>query len=300
MVMNDQAVLRMSGVKKSYPGRAVLGGLDLSVPPGSVVGLLGKNGAGKTTLIKCALGLIRPQAGNISLLGEPVWDLSAEAKARLGYVPQTAQMYQWMRIDQIIRYTASFYERWNHDLSSRLVSRWELDPSQRIRTLSVGQLQKLAIILAIGHQPDLLILDEPAASLDPAARREFLAAVLDLAGGGERTVIFSTHITSDIERVANRVAILRNGRIEYHGDLDTLKDEVKRLRVTAKRPLPTQWNLPGLLRHRSEQGEALLSVRGVTSALIQQIETQWQATVEVQDLNLEDIFLEMHDGQPVS
>jgi ABC-2 type transport system ATP-binding protein len=298
--MSDQAMLCMRGVNKKYPGRTVLGGLDLTVPAGSVVGLLGKNGAGKTTLIKCALGLIRPQAGEITLLGEPVWELSAEAKARLGYVPQTAQLYPWMKIDQLIRYTASFYARWNHDLSSRLIREWELDPYQRIQTLSVGQLQKLAIILAIGHEPDLLILDEPAASLDPAARREFLATVLDLAGSGRRTVIFSTHITSDVERVADRVAILRNGRIEYHGDLDTLKDEVKRLRVTAQRPLPTQWNVPGLLRQRAGQEEALLSVRGVTPALIEQIETQWQARVEVQDLNLEDIFLEMHDGSAVS
>jgi ABC-2 type transport system ATP-binding protein len=294
--MIDENVFSMRDVTKSYPGKVVLDRLDFDVPAGSVVGLLGKNGAGKTTLIKCGLGLIKPQGGSITVLGESAWELSAAAKSRIGYVPQTVELYPWMKVRQMIVYTASFYPRWNHSLVDRLAADWELPLEDRIAPLSVGSKQKLGILLAVGHEPDLLILDEPAASLDPAARREFLATVLQLADDGRRTVLFSTHITSDIERVADRVAILKDGKIIYHDDLDALKDQVKRLHVRCPRPLPERIDLPGVLRQRVQGDEATLSVRDNVPQAVRWIEAQLQASVEVQDLNLEDIFLEIHDG----
>ena len=189
-------------------------------------GLLGTNGSGKTTLIKCALGLIRPQHGEARLLGEDSWTLSAEAKMRIGYVPQVINLYPWMKVRHLIDYTAAFYPNWNHDLVARLMTRMvACRANDRIGPLSVGQLQKVAIVLALGHEPDLLILDEPAASLDPLARRQFLQMIIDLAEPGKRTVLFSTHITSDLERVADRVAILKSGRIAWHGLLEDLKEQ---------------------------------------------------------------------------
>lgn len=294
--MSDETILRMRDVTKTYPGKLVLERLALDIPAGSVVGLLGKNGAGKTTLLKCALGLVRPQSGEITVLDEPAWTLSAAAKSRIGYVPQTVELYPWMKVRQMISYTASFYRQWNHGLVDRLVKSWELPLEDRIAPLSVGSRQKLGILLAIGHEPDLLILDEPAASLDPAGRREFLATVLELVHDGRRTVLFSTHITSDIERVADRVAILKDGKIIYHDELDLLKDQVKRLHVTSPRPLPEHIELPGLLRQRVQGVEAMLSVRDNVPQAVRWMEAQWQASVEVQDLNLEDIFLELHDA----
>lgn len=294
--MIDEAVFSMRDVTKTYPGKVVLDRLDFDVRAGSVVGLLGKNGAGKTTLIKCALGLIRPQAGTVTVLGEPAWELSAASKARVGYVPQTVDLYPWMKVRQMIAYTASFYPQWNHGLADRLIGDWELPLEDRIATLSVGSKQKLGILLAVGHEPDLLLLDEPAASLDPAARREFLSTVLQLADDGRRTVLFSTHITSDIERVADRVAILKGGKIVYHDELDALKDQVKRLHVRCPRPLPERIDIPEVLHQRVQGSEAMLSVRDHAGQLAHWMETEWQASVEVQDLNLEDIFLEIHNG----
>ncbi len=217
--------IELQGIIKSYGRKAVLTGVDLSVPKGSVVGLLGTNGSGKTTLIKCALGLIRPQGGSARLLGEDAWALSAEAKSRIGYVPQVISLYPWMKVRHLIDYTAAFYPNWNHELVARLIAEWSLPPEDRIGPLSVGQLQKVAIVLALGHEPDLLILDEPAASLDPLARRQFLQMIIDLAEPGKRTVLFSTHITSDLERVADQVAILKSGRIAWHGLLEDLKEQ---------------------------------------------------------------------------
>jgi ABC-2 type transport system ATP-binding protein len=222
--MNEPAV-ELRGVIKSYKEKTVLTGLDLSVQRGSVLGLLGTNGSGKTTLIKCVLGLIRPQCGEVRLLGEPAWTLSSEAKCRIGYVPQVINLYPWMKVRQLIDYTAAFYPNWNHDLVARLIKDLDIPTEDRIGLLSVGQLQKVSILLALGHEPDLLILDEPAASLDPLARRQFLQMIIDLAEPGRRTVLFSTHITSDLERIADRVAILKSGSIAWHGLLDDLKEQ---------------------------------------------------------------------------
>jgi ABC-2 type transport system ATP-binding protein len=222
--MNDAAI-ELRGIVKSYGKKEVLTGLDLAVPKGSVLGLLGTNGAGKTTLIKCALGLIRPQQGEARLLGEDSWNLSAEAKARIGYVPQVVNLYPWMKIRHLIEYTAPFYPNWNHELVARLTKEWDIPREDRIGPLSVGQLQKVAILLALGHEPELLVLDEPAASLDPLARRQFLQMIIELAEPGKRTVLFSTHITSDLERVADSVAILKSSRIAWQGLLEDLKEQ---------------------------------------------------------------------------
>jgi ABC-2 type transport system ATP-binding protein len=289
------APLQLQGVRKYYgPSNAALDGVDWSVPAGSVVGLLGQNAAGKTTLIKTALGLIRPTRGEAKIFGETAWDLSATAKARIGYVPQVITLYPWMRARQLINYTASFYPRWNDDLVRRLAIEWAIPREDKVGTLSVGTLQKLAIVLALGHEPELLVLDEPAASLDPGARRDFLRTLLDIAVDGKRTIVFSTHITSDLERVADRVAILRAGKITYDGELDQLKDSVKRLHVTSPTPLPPTFSVPGAVRAQVEGNEALISVRDVSPQLVEDIRRNYAATVGVQDLNLEDIFLELH------
>lgn len=288
-------VLELRALSKIYSGRAVLDRLDLNIPAGSVVGLLGKNGAGKTTLIRCALGLAKPQHGSATILGETAWNLSAAAKEHIGYVPQTPQLYPWMRVRHIIDYTGSFYRRWNSDLVEHLARDWQIPLSQRAGTLSVGESQKLAIVLALGHEPDFLLLDEPVAALDPVARRDFLKVVLEIAAGGSRSVLFSTHITSDLERVADRVAILQNGQISFFGELGELKDRVKRLRLVSSNTFPATFDLPGILRQRIDGKEALVTTSEITPELIERIESQWHATVEIQDLNLEEIFLELHD-----
>jgi ABC-2 type transport system ATP-binding protein len=285
---------------KRYGRKLVLGGVDLVIPTGSVTGLLAKNGEGKTTLIKAALGLIRTDGGEVRVLGEPPRELRAEAKARVGYVPQVVALYPWMRPKQLLAYTAAFYPNWNQRLGEQLLRDWRVDPETKVGALSVGTLQKLSIILALAHEPELMILDEPAAALDPQARRDFLKALLEVAADGRRTILFSTHITSDLERVADSVAILRGGRIAYHGALDELKDSVKRLHIVVPEnvtPEQLAAAAPGVTRSAVEGGEALLSVR--TSAVEQvaeQIEQRLGATVRVEDLSLEDIFLELHHG----
>tara|TARA_R110002072_G_scaffold303121_1_gene494538 strand:+ start:61228 stop:62127 length:900 start_codon:yes stop_codon:yes gene_type:complete len=291
---NGVPMIEASGLMKSFGTAHVLRGVDLTIPRGSVTGLLGKNGSGKSTLLKCLLGLLKPSSGTARILGEDGWDLSAEAKAQLGYVAQEVSLYAWMRVRQIIEYTAAFYPTWNQDLAIDLARRWELPTEDRVGPLSQGQQQKLALILALGHEPDLLILDEPVASLDPSARREFLSTILEIMRDENRTVLFSTHITTDLERVADHVAVLKEGKIVYHDQLDDLKDSVKRLRVTSESNLPSSFGVANSLRTEVSGRHALVAVAEVGPALIEEIESRWQVSVTVEDLSLEEIFLEMH------
>jgi ABC-2 type transport system ATP-binding protein len=292
--MND-IVIQLSGVRKRFGSNTVLAGVDLSIPRGAVVGLLGTNGAGKTTLLKCLLGLLRIDDGEAVLMGDDPWSLSAETKSRLGYVPQEPRLQPWMTVQQMIGYTAAFYARWDHDYVSDLVERWQVPWEQRISSLSTGQTQKLMLVLALGHRPDLLLLDEPLASLDPVARREFLKSLLAIADGQCHTAVFSTHITSDLERVASHVAVLKGGRITDFEELDALKERVKRLRIRAIGDLPPDFSVPGAFRTEVDGCNALVAVSGASETLVDDLRRQWRAEVTVEDLNLEEIFLEMHD-----
>jgi ABC-2 type transport system ATP-binding protein len=252
------------------------------------------NGSGKSTLIKCLLGLVRPDGGSARIFGDDSRNLSPEVKGRLGYVPQVVHQLDWMKVRHLIQYTATFYPNWNDRWTSELVERWRVPLDQRVQTLSTGQLQTLAIVLALGHRPDLMVLDEPVASLDPVARRDFLRSILELARDGNRTVLFSTHISSDLERVATHVAILHAGRIASYSELDELKDRVKRLRMRASDDLPYELEIPGLLTSKVEGRSALATVSAVTPELIDDLADRYGAEVRVEDLNLEEIFVELN------
>jgi ABC-2 type transport system ATP-binding protein len=292
----NEPVMRLKNLSKQFGAKEVLRGINLAIEPGTVLGVLGANGSGKTTLIKCALGLLRPTSGEASIFGENSWNLSAAAKARLGYVPQEVASYPWMRVRQVIAYTAAFYAKWNGPFVDELCRRWHVPLEDRVGTLSTGQLQTVGIVLALGHQPEFLVLDEPVASLDPSARRQFLRTLLETLEDQKQTILFSTHITSDLERVAQRVAILGDGAIRFIGELDELKDSVKRLRITARHNLPSSFAVPGALRCEVAGSHATVSVADFDERLVAEMRQTWDADISVNDLNLEEIFVEMHDG----
>ena len=221
--------LALQGLTVSFGKQRVLDGLDWSLPAGRVVGLLGRNGAGKTTLIETLLGLREPAAGQAQLLGEPALALGDDARARIGYVPQRSDLFEWLTADQLLAYFRSFYPRWNTAKVDGLMSRWDIERDKPIGKLSGGQQQRLSIIRALAHEPELLVLDEPVASLDPAARREFLGELVDQVSDQHTTIVFSTHILSDLERVAVDVAFLSGGRIALHAPLDELLESSVRL-----------------------------------------------------------------------
>jgi len=287
------------GVVKRYSYSDVLRGLDLIVPHGAVMGLVGANGAGKTTLMKCLLGMVRVRSGSVEVLGRNAAELDEATKARIGYVPQVNALYPWMTAKNIADYVGSFYPHWDEKLVYGLIESWGVSYYRKIRELSVGQAQKLAIILALGHKPDLLILDEPAASLDPGARRDFLRAILNLIAEHSPTVLFSTHITSDIERIADQVAIMKDGAMTYCGDLGALKDSVKKVRLTGA-ALPSRFLRSDILRQEVHGNEAMLTVRNFSREWLERATNEYQARAEVFDMNLEDIFLGLNTDRSPS
>jgi ABC-2 type transport system ATP-binding protein len=290
--MNDDVVVSAKQLKRSFGRSDVLRGVNLEVPKGSVVGLLGTNGCGKSTLLKCLLGLLKLNSGSCSIFGEDSWNLSANARSRLGYVAQQSKFYPWMSVRQMVDYTAAYYENWQDEIAKEMLELFALSPAAKVAGLSGGEAQRLAIVLAMSFQPDLLILDEPAASLDPQGRRNLLKTLVEPLEERQRTVLFSTHITSDIERIATHVALMKFGRIEYFGELDQLKSSLKRLRITSTTTLPADFHVPKSLRLDIEGHTAVAAVTDVEESVLEQLE-QDGFNVAVEDLTLEDIFLEM-------
>jgi ABC-2 type transport system ATP-binding protein len=174
---NDDAVIAARHVNLSYEYSTVLSDITLDVPRGAVVGLVGRNGAGKSTLLRCLVGLAVPSAGEARLLGSPALDMTDAVRERLGYVAQAPDLFEWMEVFEHLRFIGHAYPRWNEERTLILAARMNLTLGQRVRNLSGGDQQKLAVVLALAHDPDVLVLDEPVSSLDPMTRREFMRAL---------------------------------------------------------------------------------------------------------------------------
>lgn len=223
------APLSLKNVGAGYVRRRpVLRNVTLTTTPGSITGLLGRNGAGKTTLLHTALGLKRTWHGRAELFGHEAWDAPTEARKRVGFVPQDLEDFHWLSVSQCLRLVGGFYDAWDDALVADLQRQWGLR-DERIGSLSPGLRQRVAVLLAVGHRPDLLVLDEPVASLDPGARRGFLRLIGDLNAETGQTVLLSSHICSDIERICSEVAILHHGRIVVHVGIDELQEKVRRV-----------------------------------------------------------------------
>ena len=283
------APVRIQGLTKSFGKHTVLKGLDWEIPGGSIVGLLGRNAAGKSTLIECMLGLRDGNGGSVELFGEHPAHLSEATKARIGYVPQTSDLFDWLTARQLMRYFRPFYTRWNDGKVNGLMQRWDLPWDKPIAKLSLGQKQRLSIIRALAHEPELLVLDEPVSSLDPAGRREFLRELVDGVIDRQTTVVFSTHILSDLERVAMDVAFLKDGRIALQQPLDTLME--KTVRITGADAAMSQLAPSALLSHKQLRD-------GTSSALVQLDpdaldRVAQNSALRVEHVGLEDLFIEV-------
>lgn len=284
-----QAPIKIRGLSKSFESQSVLNQLDWDIEAGSIVGLLGRNGAGKSTLIECLLGLRENNGGQVELFGEPAKNLSADVKAKIGYVPQSSDLFDWLTPRQMLNYFKALYPHWNDAKVNELMQRWELPFDKVISKFSGGQKQRLGIIRALAHEPELLILDEPVASLDPAGRRDFLREIVDSVMDQNTTILFSTHILSDLERVAMKVAFLSKGKIVHEQTLDDLM-EVS-LQVTGPASVLNQLSPSKVLQRSSLPA-------GEDRLLGQWSEAQMQALssrsdVRVEKLSLEDLFIEM-------
>ena len=209
-----EAVVDIRDLSRCFGSKTALDGVSLFVPRGSIFGLVGENGAGKTTLIKHILGLLRAETGSVRVFGhDPVAEPVA-VLGSVGYLSEQPDLPGWMRLEELLRYTQAFYPNWDSAYAEKLREQFGLDPSQRLRTLSKGQRAKAGLLAAQAHRPDLLLLDEPSSGLDPIVRRDILEAVIRTVAEEGRTVIFSSHLLEEIERVSDHIAMLHRGKLD--------------------------------------------------------------------------------------
>ena len=222
-----EAVISVMGLTCRYDRTTALDDVTLHIPRGSVFGLVGENGAGKTTLIRHILGLQRPQTGSLQVFGlNPVAE-PTKVLARLGYLSETRDLAPWMTVEEMIRFTGAFYPNWDFEYAEELRKQFDLVPTAKISTLSQGQLAKSALLAALAHRPELLVLDEPSSGLDPIVRRDILEAIIRTVAEEGRTVLFSSHLLDEIERVSDFVGFLHQGKLAITGTMDEVKSRYR-------------------------------------------------------------------------
>lgn len=227
------AAVNARGLGKRFGRRVALDGCDLTIPEGHVVGLVGPNGAGKTTLLHLAVGLLRPTSGSIEVLGRPPAADEAQL-GRVGFVAQETPLYARMSVDDHLRFGAWTNPRWDSALARQRIDALDLDPRQAAGSLSGGQRAQLALTLAVAKRPPLLLLDEPVASLDPLARRDFLRALMEVAAEEGTSIVLSSHLVADLERVCDYLVVLVASHVALAGEVDELLASHRRL-VGARR-----------------------------------------------------------------
>jgi ABC-2 type transport system ATP-binding protein len=285
----NETVISISDLHFAYGHQKVLDGVTLQVPQGSVFGFLGRNGAGKTTTIQILLGLLTPQGGQCQVSGySPQADAVAVRRA-VGYVAEDQQMYDWMRVEQILQWTSSFYPTWDHAYARQLQRQFDLPPKSKIKTLSKGQNTRLALLLALAHRPRIVILDDPTLGLDPIARKEFLRSVVTLVQAEGATVFFSSHLLYEIEPVADWIAILDRGRIVKAAPTDVLRDTVRRFVLRPKATIDLT-QIPGVLDAVHEDGQWRVTVEAANADTRATLGAMAGDDVEEIGLNLDEIF----------
>jgi ABC-2 type transport system ATP-binding protein len=291
----DGFIIETADLRKHYDGLEAIRGLNLQVPPGSIYGFLGRNGAGKTTTIKILLGMTRPTSGHARVFGlaADVPEASVEIRGRAGFVSEEKDLFDFMTVKQMIRFTAAFFPRWRADLEQRYLHRFDLPLDRKVKALSRGTRTKLALLLALCRGAELLILDEPTSGLDPAATEEVLQAlVADVAGEG-MTVFFSSHQIAEVDQIADRVAIIDRGRVVVTGALDDLRENFRRIQLVFDEEAPElTLRAPGVERVR-RKGRVLtvLSSAGA-ERILEEARAMNPVSVDVVPVTLKEIFLE--------
>jgi ABC-2 type transport system ATP-binding protein len=273
-------------------GRAtVVDDLSFSVPRGTTMGFIGLNGAGKTTTIRMMVGLLRPNSGCIRVADCEVPKERDRLKPLIGYVPDRPTVYAWMRVEQAIEFARSFYQRWNNHRCNELVKIFDLDRGKRVKHLSKGQAAKLSLLLALCHEPQVLVLDEPTSGFDPLVREEFLEGVLAVTSEREQTVLFSSHTLADVQRLADSVAILHEGKLVLHSSVDALLEHTKRIRAVLEDESEVRQPPPGLVFQQIRGREWLMTVENFAAENVQFIrEKNRVSQVDVLDMSLDDVF----------
>jgi len=287
-------VLETKGLTKYFSNKAALENFDLQIPRGCICGFVGRNGAGKTTAIKLMLGFLKPTAGNSTVLGCDSMSLIPEIRRRIGYVAEGHRLFRGINISQLENFQKPFFDgQWDEKFFSEMIEYFELSKKQKIKHLSNGQRAQVSLALALAPHPELLIMDDPTLGLDPAIRRQFLQGMIRLIMKQGRTVLFSSHILSDVERVSSQLVVIDKGRLRAHCSIDQFRESIHKVKLSFSNSVPANIDIEGLLNHRVSGNELELILVGTPQEKV----ARWAASAgaenyEMIPMNLEDQFIE--------
>jgi len=285
-------VVEVRNLVKYFDGRCVLDGVSLAVPRGCIYGLLGRNGSGKTTMIRILLGLEPPTRGQTFVLGEDSMRLSAKAHGRVGYVAEGHHLIQSYKVRRLVGLCKGLSLQWNEELFGHLMEMFRLPMDRKVRELSAGMRAQLNLSLAMAIDPELLILDDPTLGLDTVARRQFLELAIDVIQRQGRTILFSSHILGDVERIADRIGVLVAGKLVVDCTLEQLKSRIRRLRVIFPRQAPEDLYITEIVNQQRQGREMILTVANWNPQKQAILETFCPESCTDLPMTLEDIFIE--------
>lgn len=294
-----EPVVVAQNLTRNYRRVTALDDFNLSVPEGQVLGLVGENGAGKSTLIKHILGMLRAQSGSMRVFGlDPVKE-PVKVLSRIGYMSENRDMPGWMRVRELMRYCNSLYPGWDPKYAEELRELFDLDPTAKLRTLSLGQTAKAGLLAALAHRPDLIVLDEPSSGLDPVVRRDILGAIFRTVAHEGRTVLFSSHLLEEVELVADRIAMVHAGKLMIHDTLDQIKTEHHRVTLRASNGQTDAPVLPGALSSERVDSEWKVVCFAPESELRSAAQSAGHDIVSIERPSLDDIFV-ARAGTPIN
>lgn len=296
----DENVIKVENLVKYFDGRCVLDGINLNVPRGCIYGLLGRNGSGKTTIIRILLGLEPPTRGQTFLLDANSTELSAKLHGRIGYVAEGHNLIQNYRVGRLIKLCKDLSLQWNDEFFNHLIETFRLPADRRVKELSIGMRAQLNLALAMAIDPELLIFDDPTLGLDTVARRRFLELAIELIQRQGRTILFCSHILSDVERIADKIGILAAGKLVVDCPLEELKERVKKLRVIFPESAPPNLYLTEIINQQIQGREMVITVANWNKQKQTVLETFKPSSCTEIPMSLEDIFIECTNPNPVS
>jgi len=296
--MND-SVIKVENLVKYFDGRCVLDGINLNVPRGCIYGLLGRNGSGKTTTVRILLGLESPTRGQTFLLDTKSTSLSAKVHGRIGYAAEGHNLIQNYKVSRLVKLCKDLSLQWNDEFFNHLIETFRLPTDRKVRELSIGMRAQLNLSLAMAIDPELLILDDPTLGLDTVARRQFLELAIELIQQQGRTILFCSHILSDVERIADRIGILAAGKLVVDCPLEELKERVKKLRVIFPESAPANLHLTEIINQQTQGREMVITVANWNQQKQTVLETFKPASCTEIPMSLEDIFIECTKPNPM-
>ena len=290
----NEIVLETVGLTKYYGQRLAVAHLDLQIPRGCICGFIGRNGAGKTTAIKMMLGLLKPTAGSAQLLGCDCQQLTPQIRQRIGYVTEGHRLIGWMSIAYLENFQKAFFPRlWDDKLFAEMMEYFGLSKKQKIKHLSNGQRAQVSLALTLAPNPELLIMDDPTLGLDAAIRRQFLEGMIQLIMRQGRTILFSSHILGDVERVADRIIVIDKGSLRANCSLEEFRKAVKKVKFSFADSIPEKIDIDGLLYCRKQEKDCeMILVRTSDEQLAQWAKKNNAERYHIVDMNLEDQFIE--------